>query len=77
MHDIYPEMRPKACNFEIQSEERCWSKLRSESFMIPSKVSVVLVVSETSPIDTLVGLFVLRSKWPLPGLVFRWLYSNH
>ena len=63
--DIYPEMRPKTCNFLLallQMEERCWSKLSSESIMISSKVSVVLVVSETSPIDTLIGGFVLRSK---------------
>ena len=50
-------MRPRACNFLLallQMEERCWSRLSSESIMIPSKVSVVLVVSETSPIDTLI-----------------------
>ena len=57
-------------------EERCWSKLSSESFIIPSKVSVVLVVSDTSPIETLIGVFVLRSEWLLPGLALRWLYSN-
>ena len=64
--DIYPEMRPRACNFLLallQIEERCWSKLSSESVMIPRKVSVVLVVSETSPIDILIGVFELRSKW--------------
>ena len=44
--------------------------------MIPSKVSAVVVVSEKSPIDTLIKCFVLRSKWLLPGLVLRWLYSN-
>ena len=63
--DIYPGMRPRACNFLqalLQMEEKCWSKLSSKSIMIPSKVSVVLVVSETSPIDTLIGVFVLRSK---------------
>ena len=61
--DIYPEMRPRAWTFLLallQMKERCWSKLRSESVVIPSKVSVVLVVSETSPIDTLIRVFVLR-----------------
>ena len=72
-------MRPRTCNFLLallQMEERCWSKLSSESIMIPSKVSVVLMLSETSPIDTLTCVFVLRSKWLLPGLALRWLYSN-
>ena len=76
---MYPEMRPRACNFLqalLQMEERCWSELSSESIIIPSKVSVVLVVSETSSIDTLIGVLVLRSKWLLPGLALRWLYSN-
>ena len=62
--DIYAEMRPRACNFLLgllPMEERCWSKLSVESIVIPSKVSVVLVVSATSPIDTLIGVFVLRS----------------
>ena len=40
--------------------------------MIPSKVSV----SETSLIDTLIGVFVLRSKWLLPGLDLMWLHLN-
>ena len=44
--------------------------------MILSKVLVVPVLGETSPIDTLIGVFVLRSKWLLPGLALRWLYSN-
>ena len=44
--------------------------------MIPGNVSVVLVVSGTSPTDTLIRDFVLRSKWLLPGLALRWLYSN-
>ena len=64
--DIYPEMHPRACNFLLallQMEDRCWSKLSSESIIIPSKVLVVLVVSEMSPIDILIGIFVLRSKW--------------
>ena len=40
--------------------------------MIQSKVSTLLVVSETSPIDTLLGVFiVLRSKWRLPGSVLN------
>ena len=37
----------RACNFLLVlllMEERCWSKLSSESIMIPSKVSGVLVV---------------------------------
>ena len=76
---MYPEIGPRACNFLqalLQMEERCWSELSSESIIIPSKVSVVLVVSETSSIDTLIGVLVLRSKWLLPGLALRWLYSN-
>ena len=44
--------------------------------MIPSKASVALVVNETSPIDTSVGVVVLRGKWFLPGLALRSLYSN-
>ena len=77
--DVYPEMRPRACNFLLtllQMEERCGSKLSSELIVIRSKVSVVIVVSKTSPIDTLIGVFVLRSKWLLPVLALRWLYSN-
>ena len=72
-------MGPRACNLLLallQTEERCWSKLSSESIMILRKVSVELVVSETSPIGTLIGLFVLRSKWLLPRLVLWWLYSK-
>ena len=52
-------MRPRACNLLVallQMEETCWSKLRSESIKIPSKVSFVLVVSEGSPIVTSVGV---------------------
>ena len=40
-------MYPRACNFLLVlllMEGRCWSKLSSESIMIPSKVSGVLVV---------------------------------
>ena len=58
-------MRPKACNFLLtllQMEEMCWSKLSSESMKIPSKVSLVLVLSEPSPIDTSVGVLELKSK---------------
>ena len=57
--DIKLAMRPRACNLLVallQMEETCWSKLRSESIKIPSKVSFVLVVSEGSPIDTSVGV---------------------
>ena len=36
----------------LQMEERCWSKLSSESIMISCKVSVIPVASEMSPIDT-------------------------
>ena len=77
--DMYPEMRPRARNFLLallQMERRCWSKLSPKSVMIPSKVSVLLVVSDTSLIDTLIKVFVLRSKWLLPKLALRWLYSN-
>ena len=62
--DIYPESCPRACNFFPtlpQMEERCWSKLISESIVIPSKVLVVLVVS-TSTIDILTGVMVLRER---------------
>ena len=45
-------------------ERKLSSKLSFESFIIASKVSVVLVVIETPQI----GVFVLRSKWLLPGL---------
>ena len=57
-------MRPRACNFLLallQMEETCWSKLSSESIKNSSKVSFVLVLSEASPIDTLVGVLELRS----------------
>ena len=63
--DIYTKLRHRACNFLLtlqQMEERCWS------IMIPSKVSVVLVVSETTSIGILIEVFVLRSKRLLPGL---------
>ena len=43
-------------------EEIGWSKLRSESIKIPSKVSFVLVLIEASPIDTSVGVLELKSK---------------
>ena len=72
-------MCPRACNFVLallQLEKRCWPKLSPESIMIPSKVSVVLVVNETSPTDTLIGVFVLRIKWLIPGLALRCLYLN-
>ena len=77
--DIYPEVCPRVCNFLLallKTEERCLSKLSSESIMIPSKISVVLVVSKTSLIDPLTEVFVLSSKWLLTGLALRWLYSN-
>ena len=76
--DMYPEVCPRVCNFLLallKTEERCLSKLSSESIMIPSKISVVLV-SKTSPIDPLTEVFVLSSKWLLTGLALRWLYSN-
>ena len=41
--------RPKACNFLLallKMEEKYWSKLSCESIKVPSKVSLVLVVSE-------------------------------
>ena len=43
--DMYPEVCPRVCNFLLallKTEERCLSKLSSESIMIPSKISVVL-----------------------------------
>ena len=43
--------------------------------MIPSKVSVVLAVSETSPIDILIGVFVFKSKWLLPELALICLWG--
>ena len=64
LKDIYPEICPRAYNFFPtlpQMEERCWSKLSSESIVIPSKVLVVLVVS-TSTIDILTGVMVLRER---------------
>ena len=54
-------MLPRACDFLLallQMEEICWSKLRSESIKIPSKV----VVTEASPINTSVGVLELKSK---------------
>ena len=54
LKDIKVAMRPRACNFLLallQMEETCWSKLSSESLKILSKVSLVLVLSEASPID--------------------------
>ena len=57
-------------------DERCWSKLSSESMMIPNKVSAVLMVNGTSLVDTLIGPFVHRSNWLLLGLALRWLYLN-
>ena len=65
LKDIKVAMRPRACNFLLtllQTEEICWSKLSSESIKIPSKVSVVLVLIEVSPIDTSVGFLELKSK---------------
>ena len=58
-------MRSRACNFLLallQMEEICWSKLSSESIEFPTKVSFVLVLSEASRIDTLVGVLELKSK---------------
>ena len=72
-------MWPRACNFLLallQIQETCWSKLSSELIKIPSKVSFVLVVSETSPIDTSVGVLELKRKWCFPELALRWLYWN-
>ena len=63
-------MRPRACNFVLallQLEKRCWPKLSPESIMIPSKVSVVLVVNETSPIDTLIGVLCLELNGSYQG----------
>ena len=67
-------MRPEACNFLLgllQMEEICWSKLSSEPIKIPSRVSFVLVLIETSPIDTSVGVFELKSKCHFPGLILK------
>ena len=44
------------------------SKLSSEPIKISSKVSFVLVLIETSPIGTSVGVFELKSKCHFPGL---------
>ena len=58
-------MRPRICHFLLallQMEKICWTKLSSESIEIQSKVSFVLVVSETSPIDASVGVLELKSK---------------
>ena len=46
---VFYVFRPRACNFMVallEMEERCWSKLSSESIKIPSKVSFVLVLTE-------------------------------
>lgn len=49
--DLYPEKRPRTCNFSLALLEKdAGQKLGSESIMIP-KVSVILVVSKTSPTD--------------------------
>ena len=59
--EIKVAMLPRACDFLLallQMEEICWSKLRSESIKIPSKV----VVTEASPINTSVGVLELKSK---------------
>ena len=72
-------MRPRPCTFSLallQVEERSWSKLSSKSIITPSKVLVVLVASETLPIDTLMGVFAVRRKWLLPGFALMCLYSN-
>ena len=37
---------------DLQREEKCSSKLSTESKMIPRKVSFLLAVIEVSPIDT-------------------------
>ena len=58
-------MRPGACNFLLallQMKEICWSKLSSESIKISSKVYLVLVLSEASPIDTSVGVLKLKNR---------------
>ena len=63
--DMKLAMCPRACNFLLvllQMEEKCWSKLNSESIKILSKVSFVLVKSEASLIDTSVGVLELKSK---------------
>ena len=65
-------MPPEACNFLLgllQMEEICWSKLSSEPIKIPSRVSFVLVLIETSPIDT--SVFELKSKCHFPGLILK------
>ena len=50
--DLYPEKRPRTCNFSLALLEKdAGQKLGSESIMIPRKVSVILVVSKTSPTD--------------------------
>ena len=57
--DIKLAMRPRACNFLLallEMEEKCRSKLSSESIKIPSKVSFVVAVSEVSPSDKSVGV---------------------
>ena len=65
-------MRLRTCCFVLsllQMEERCWSKLSSESIVIPSNLSVVLVVSEPSPIDTLIGFLCVEVN----GCYHGWL----
>ena len=62
---MYPEICLTASNLLLvllQMEERCWSKLSSESILIPSKVSAVLVVCKTSSIDTLIEVLCLEEN---------------
>ena len=62
---MYPEICLTASNLLLvllQMEERCWSKLSSESILIPSKVSAELVVCKTSSIDTLIEVLCLEEN---------------
>ena len=68
-------MRPSACNFLLallQMEEICSSKLRSESVVTPSKVSLVFVLIGALHIDTLKGVVELKSKYHFPRLALRY-----
>ena len=62
---MYPEICLTASNLLLvllQMEEKCWSKLSSESILIPSKVSAELVVCKTSSIDTLIEVLCLEEN---------------
>ena len=48
-----------------------FSKLSSESIIISSEVSFMLVVIEDSPIKTSTGIFKLKSKWHFSRLALR------